>query len=116
MLTLRSFGSILRKKCAGKSNFFSIDSSSKIKNTIENKLNDSKTITKVWSRKQIPKTLAMTGARFETVELNKQPNPAPAIELIEKVPINYVNENIVACDGGGENLGHPKIYINLVST
>lgn len=71
-------------------------------------------ISKTWSQKQIPKSLALQSARFETVDISKQPNPAPAIKLISKVPINQVHENIVACDGGGGRLGHPKIYINLV--
>ena len=56
----------------------------------------------------MPKSLAMQGARFETVNIEKQPNPTPTIDLISKVPIIEVHENIVACDGGGERLGHPK--------
>ena len=62
----------------------------------------------------MPKSMAMQGARFETVDLSKQPNPQPAIDLISKYPIVEVHEHIVACDGGGGSLGHPKIYINLV--
>ena len=80
-------------------------------------VNDGKDITylsKTWSQKQMPKSLALRGARFETVNLVKQPNPAAAIDLIAKVPIIEVHENIVACAGGGEKLGHPKIFINLV--
>lgn len=73
-------------------------------------------LSKTWSRKQMPKSLALQGARFETVDIYKQPNPAPAIDLISKVPINQVHENIVACDGGGGKLGHPKIFINLVNS
>lgn len=73
-------------------------------------------ISKTWSQKQMPKSLALRGARFETVDISKQPNPAPAIELISKIPINQVHENIVACDGGGGKLGHPKIFINLVNS
>lgn len=71
-------------------------------------------LSRVWSKKQLPKSIAMRGARFETVDLNKQPNPKPAIDLISKYPIVQVHEHIVACDGGGGSLGHPKIYINLV--
>ncbi len=62
----------------------------------------------------MPRVEAMTGPRFETVSLDKQPAPAAAIELISAVPINRVKERIIACDGGGGPLGHPKIYINLV--
>ena len=35
-----------------------------------------------------------------------------AIELIKKVPVKVVHSRIVSCDGG--ELGHPKVYINLV--
>lgn len=64
----------------------------------------------------MPKYLALQGARFETVDIAKQPNPAAAIDLIAKVPVIKVLENIVACDGGGDKLGHPKIFINLVNS
>ena len=71
-------------------------------------------LSKTWSQKQIPKSLAMKGPRFETVKLDKQPNPVPAIDLISKIPIKTFHDNIVSCDGGGGSLGHPTIYINLV--
>lgn len=74
----------------------------------------SRNLFETWSKKQMPKSLAMRGARFETVNIEKQPSPTPAIELISKVPVIELHENIVACDGGGGKLGHPKIYINLV--
>ena len=76
--------------------------------------NKSMNLSETWSKKQMPKSLAMQGARFETVSIEKQPNPIPAIELISKVPVVEVHENIASCDGGGGRLGHPKIYINLV--
>nr|CAG4652380.1 EOG090X0NBY [Triops cancriformis] len=50
-------------------------------------------------------------ARFG--ERPKQVNPMRAIDLIAKVPPKVVKERIVACDGGGGALGHPKVYINL---
>ena len=37
-----------------------------------------------------------------------------AIELIDSIPVNEVNTNVVSCDGGGGSLGHPKVFINLV--
>lgn len=80
----------------------------------ESEPSSSSSLSKTWSQKQMPKSLAMKGARFETVDISKQPYPAPAIELIAKTPIIQVHEHIVACDGGGGKLGHPKIYINLV--
>ncbi len=92
-----------------------VASSVQNKNSNEkNSLSKSANFDKVWSPKQIPKSLVMKGARFETVHINKQPNPIPAIELIAKAPVIQVHENIVSCDGGGGRLGHPKIYINLV--
>jgi NADH dehydrogenase (ubiquinone) Fe-S protein 6 len=67
-----------------------------------------------WSSRQMARSSAMTGPRFETVALDKQPAPAAAIELIAAVPVSKINARTVACDGGGRALGHPKIYINLV--
>lgn len=37
------------------------------------------------------------------------------MELIANVPPIPSKEKIVWCDGGDEHLGHPKVYINLVS-
>lgn len=37
------------------------------------------------------------------------------MELIAKVPPIPSKEKIVWCDGGDEQMGHPKVYINLVS-
>lgn len=42
-------------------------------------------------------------------------NPNVAMELIAKVPPIPSKERVVWCDGGDEHLGHPKVYINLVS-
>ncbi|RTG86843.1 NADH dehydrogenase (ubiquinone) Fe-S protein 6 [Schistosoma bovis] len=38
-----------------------------------------------------------------------------AEKLIEEVLPIACKENIISCDGGGGALGHPKVYINLVS-
>ncbi|VDO81708.1 unnamed protein product, partial [Schistosoma mattheei] len=35
--------------------------------------------------------------------------------MIAEVPPIACKENIISCDGGGGALGHPKVYINLVS-
>jgi uncharacterized Zn-finger protein len=37
-----------------------------------------------------------------------------AIKLIAEEPIIKAKERVVACNGGGGPLGHPKVYINLV--
>ncbi|XP_043486883.1 NADH dehydrogenase [ubiquinone] iron-sulfur protein 6, mitochondrial [Polistes fuscatus] len=62
-----------------------------------------------------------TGQKFEPddyrlvrfVDRPKHVNPNWAINLISKVPSTPVKSRIVACDGGGGPLGHPKVYINL---
>ncbi|XP_015904264.1 NADH dehydrogenase [ubiquinone] iron-sulfur protein 6, mitochondrial [Parasteatoda tepidariorum] len=43
----------------------------------------------------------------------KQVNPHFAIDLINSIPPKLVKERVVACEGGGGPLGHPKVYINL---
>ncbi|KYN02471.1 NADH dehydrogenase [ubiquinone] iron-sulfur protein 6, mitochondrial, partial [Cyphomyrmex costatus] len=45
----------------------------------------------------------------------KEVNKNWAIKLIDEVPSSPKKDRIVACDGGGGPLGHPKVYINLVS-
>lgn len=37
------------------------------------------------------------------------------IKLIDETPITESTERVVSCNGGGGPLGHPKVYINLVS-
>ena len=44
----------------------------------------------------------------------KEVNPNWAINLIDEVPPEPKKSRVVACDGGGGPLGHPKVYINLV--
>ncbi|GAB1869521.1 NADH dehydrogenase [ubiquinone] iron-sulfur protein 6, mitochondrial [Camponotus japonicus] len=43
----------------------------------------------------------------------KEVNKNWGINLIDEVPPSPKKERIVACDGGGGPLGHPKVYINL---
>ncbi|CAD1481045.1 unnamed protein product, partial [Heterotrigona itama] len=43
----------------------------------------------------------------------KEVNDNWAIKLIDEIPPTSVKDKIVACDGGGGPLGHPKVYINL---
>ncbi|KAL6444391.1 hypothetical protein ACFW04_001924 [Cataglyphis niger] len=43
----------------------------------------------------------------------KEVNKNWGIKLINEVPPFPKKERIVACDGGGGPLGHPKVYINL---
>lgn len=44
----------------------------------------------------------------------KEVNKNWAIKLINEVPPSPEKDRIVACNGGGGPLGHPKVYINLV--
>ncbi|XP_011685512.1 PREDICTED: NADH dehydrogenase [ubiquinone] iron-sulfur protein 6, mitochondrial [Wasmannia auropunctata] len=43
----------------------------------------------------------------------KEVNKNWAIKLIDEVPPSPKKDRIVACNGGGGPLGHPKVYINL---
>lgn len=67
-----------------------------------------------WSRRQRPKDDALFGPRFVGINLQAQPTPEAAIELVKAQEVVTVATRTVACDGGGL-LGHPKIFINLVS-
>lgn len=54
--------------------------------------------------------------RFIQKNLDEQPQPYAAIDLIAKEPVKYLHEgNIAVCDGnkGSTLQGHPKVYINL---
>lgn len=46
----------------------------------------------------------------------KHINEQYAIDLIAEVPPIACGTRVVSCDGGGGPLGHPKVYINLVSS
>eukprot|EP01137_Pigoraptor_chileana_P009483 Opistho-2@57838 len=50
-------------------------------------------------------------ARF--IDRVKEVNAHPAIDMINAIPPKKVHSRVIACDGGGGALGHPKIYINL---
>ncbi|KND03279.1 uncharacterized protein SPPG_02330 [Spizellomyces punctatus DAOM BR117] len=67
----------------------------------------------VWSAHQQKKSVAMTGPRFEQTDFSLQPNPLSAQELIDKVPVTFVEARRVACNGGGGALGHPQVWLNL---
>jgi len=49
------------------------------------------------------------------VDREKQVNSQFAIDLIATVAPLGSTSRVVSCDGGGGPLGHPKVYINLVS-
>ncbi|RIA92206.1 hypothetical protein C1645_765666 [Glomus cerebriforme] len=66
-----------------------------------------------WSKSQKPRDEAMIGPRFEQTDLEAQPRPLAAIDLIAEEPIHYVEGRVAVCHGGKGALGHPQIYINL---
>jgi len=43
----------------------------------------------------------------------KHVNPNVAMRLVNEIPAQPAKGRVVACDGGGGALGHPKIFINL---
>nr|CAD7195765.1 unnamed protein product [Timema douglasi] len=53
-------------------------------------------------------------ARF--IDRPKQINTQFAIDLIAAVPPTPSKERVICCDGGGGPTGHPKVFINLVSS
>lgn len=53
-----------------------------------------------WSRGQNPKPHAMSGPRFEQVNLGLQSAPFAAISAVAEDPIRLVDGRRAACDGG----------------
>lgn len=52
---------------------------------------------------------------YESFSFLFQVNDNFAIDLIAEQPVSEVGSRVIACDGGGGALGHPKVYINLVT-
>ncbi|KAL9060927.1 MAG: hypothetical protein Q9162_000371 [Coniocarpon cinnabarinum] len=53
-----------------------------------------------WSRSQRPRSEAMAGPRFEQMNVQYQPRPYAAIDLIHKQPVRWTKEKQVSCNGG----------------
>ncbi|CAE7231684.1 unnamed protein product [Rhizoctonia solani] len=70
---------------------------------------------KPWSTSQRPRPGPDFDARFEQTDMSLQPAPLSAQALVDQEPIRVVHGRKAVCDGGGGPLGHPKIFINLVS-
>ncbi|KAJ2080321.1 hypothetical protein H4R24_003148 [Coemansia sp. RSA 988] len=66
-----------------------------------------------WSETQRPLSDAVRDPRFVQVDLDGQPRPMAAIELISEEPIREIEGRLACCDGGGGALGHPRVWINL---
>lgn len=66
-----------------------------------------------WSDSQNPREMAMRGPRFEQINVDLQPKPLSAMEMIHREPIRLTTKRIIECDGGDGPLGHPRVFINL---
>ena len=71
-----------------------------------------------WSPSQESRADAIARFPFKFVQrdLEQQPRPYAAIDLIAKEPVRYLSEgNVAVCDGNRGQLvqGHPKVFINL---
>lgn len=71
-----------------------------------------------WSASQESRLDAIARQPFKFVQrdLEQQPRPYAAIDLIAKEPVRYLSEgNVAVCDGNRGQLvqGHPKVFINL---
>jgi len=53
-----------------------------------------------WSKSQRPREMGMVGPRFEQSNIELQPAPWAAIELIHQQPVSWTEKRVVACDGG----------------
>lgn len=74
----------------------------------------------VWSKSQESRLeiIAKYPSRFVQRDLDKQPRPYAAIDLIAQEPIRYLSHamgSVAVCDGNRESTlqGHPKVFINL---
>ncbi|KAF8967399.1 hypothetical protein BGZ46_000180 [Entomortierella lignicola] len=90
-----------------------ISSSAIVANNIRNDLKQAVNRETTWSENQIEKRAAFRGPRFENTDIDAQPKPRAAIELIAEEPVRLVEGRRARCDGGGGSLGHPAVYINL---
>ncbi|KAJ2198754.1 hypothetical protein IW144_001772 [Coemansia sp. RSA 522] len=66
-----------------------------------------------WSENQRPRADIIDDPRFIQVDLDGQPRPMAAIQLITEEPIREVESRLACCDGGGGALGHPRVWVNL---
>lgn len=60
--------------------------------------------------------MARHPSRFIQRDLDQQPRPYAAIDLIAQEPVRYLaHSNVAVCDGnkGSTLQGHPKVFINL---
>ncbi|KAJ2744755.1 hypothetical protein GGI20_002724 [Coemansia sp. BCRC 34301] len=66
-----------------------------------------------WTKSQRERVDIVDDPRFVQMELDGQPRPLAAIELIAEEPVRMVDGRLACCDGGDGALGHPRVWINL---
>ncbi|KAG0374432.1 hypothetical protein BGX24_010413 [Mortierella sp. AD032] len=91
----------------------SLSSSAIVANNVRDDLKQSANRATTWSENQIEKKNAFKGPRFENTDIDAQPQPQAAIDLIAQEPVRMVEGRRARCDGGGGALGHPAVWINL---
>lgn len=62
--------------------------------------NQAPNVSSTWSADQNPRNNAMKGPRFEQMNVELQPQPLSAMEMISREPIRLVNARKAECDGG----------------
>lgn len=55
-----------------------------------------------WSETQNPRDMAMRGPRFEQMNMEFQPQPLSAMEMVQREPIRLSHKRVTSCDGGEE--------------
>ncbi|KAJ2504718.1 hypothetical protein GGI11_007262 [Coemansia sp. RSA 2049] len=66
-----------------------------------------------WTKTQRPRSDVIDDPRFVRADLQTQPRPMAAIELIAEEPVREIDGRLACCDGGSGALGHPRVWINL---
>ena len=56
-----------------------------------------------WSTSQRPRPQGRSGPRFEQTNMDLQPNPLSAMQMIAEEPIRIVHGRKAVCDGGACN-------------
>ncbi|KAJ2011677.1 hypothetical protein IWW57_006546, partial [Coemansia sp. S610] len=66
-----------------------------------------------WTKSQRERLDIVDDPRFVQMDIDGQPRPMAAIELIAEEPVRIVDGRMACCDGGDGALGHPRVWINL---
>ncbi len=63
-----------------------------------------------WSTSQQPRPGPGSSPRFEQTNMELQPNPLSAMEMIAKEPVRLVHGRRAVCDGGSCPFGRPSVF------